>query len=249
MTANDYDFSRSFVRYASLPSNNAPRKQVEAVCHIPSANGKTARYYLTCACLGETMFAAADLIQKPVARVFLVVGEGGDFMFLKYHASAQWDRRDAIRVGQRIPTWNGRGARIVKAEVQMARHPRLRRLESPEDIRQALRTDAPLNARTSVVDADGRTRYVMDYPVKTFNLAADGRWQVDTGPVLALDSSSDPGAVNSRLIPGFVVFNAWDWAELALLKAAPPGDGSPPLAYYSDVRRIRVRNELFCGDG
>jgi hypothetical protein len=123
---------------------------------------------------------------------------------------------------------------------------RARRLESYEEIREAILGNRPLNGRSTWVAADGQTQIVMEYPIKTCNIANDkARWQIDTGPILAAAPAGDGGLSITGLVRAHLVYNAWDWAELAASAATPIEGTSAATIHYSDIRRITVQNELF----
>ncbi len=240
---NWVDFGRSFLKFTSDHARHTPRLQVDALCTLRTAGGREARYALTSPCICETMYAPSDLVQRP-SGVFRMIASTEEFMMLKDFAGAKADAREPRRVGEAMSTHDGKGSRVLRIEIDVAERGPGRRLEGYEEIREAILGNAPLNGRTTL--REGRTEAVMDYPIRVCNVPHTQRaWQVDTGPVLMLQGAEGPGLTVARLTPGYLVYNAWDWAEGAMLCYATEGSGLP-VARFSDVRRLAGRNEIFC---
>src|SRR5688572_22865539 len=66
------------------------------------------------------------------------------------------------------------------------------KLEGPDDVSQALKSDKRLVARTEFKSADGARSYVVEYPVKWADHGLDHKkYRVETGPVVLLDPDRD----------------------------------------------------------
>ena len=247
MTTPDYDFSRSFLQFTTGRVNHTPRLRIDAVCAFVSPDGAARVFVLTAACIGEKMYAQDCLVHRPPSEFLMIASADGEFMFLKRHADAANDVREAHRVGETMSTHDGRGAAMKKIEIVLAPAARARRIETYAEIREAILGNRALNGRTSYLDADGRTRIVMDYPIVVCNIPHDREmWQVDTGRVLAVKHAASGGLTVARLAPAYLVFNSWEWADLAILDAEPVGGGRS--AAYSDIRRLEARNDILLLD-
>lgn len=246
MTPNDYDYARSFLQFTTERTNHTPRMQVDASLRMRLPDGGEKEYFLTVPCISETMYAAADLIQRPSSEFYMIASQNDEFMTIKKHASSAHDaRRLPLHVGELMPTHDGKGTRMQRIMVAMKRFSRARRIESYEDIREAILGNKVLNGRSTMLDSDGKTQIMMEYPIKTCNIPHDRRqWQVDTGPVLVATDPMADGKPITRLNRAHLVCNSWDWAEIAAL-AVTPIDGAAATTHYSDIRRIVVRSEIF----
>jgi hypothetical protein len=245
---NDYDYARSFLQFTTDRTNHTPRLQVDASLRLCGADGAEEEYFLTAPCISETMYAAANLVQRPSSEFYMIASRDDEFMSVKEHASSAHDpQRRALRVGEVMPTHDGKGARMVRLEIAMRRFARTSRIESYEEIRDSILGNHPLNGRSTLLAADGQTRIVMEYPIKTCNIAHDkARWQIDTGPILVAVPAADGGLSITCLTRAHLVYNAWDWAEMAASAVTPIEGTAAATVHYSDIRRINVSNELFC---
>jgi hypothetical protein len=243
-TANTYDFSRSFLRWTSMPNNHTPRLQVAAACTL-TRDGISKEYFLSEMCTGEKMYAEKDLIHQPANEFAMVCAPNEEYMFFKWYAAAELNMIEVRRVGEAMTTQDGRGAKITEMPVHMARHARVRALTTYDDIRQAILGNKVLNARTEYLGEDGQTQVVMNYPVKICNIAhGRQRWQVDT-PVLIPDLSAKADLPIGVLRMGYIVFNSWDWAEVILRK---PGAKAAGKSSFTENRRLTVKNQIFRAD-
>ena len=244
---NTYDFSRSFIRWTSARISHTPRLQVDATCELTSG-GETTEFFLSAMCAGETMYAAADLIQLPAYEFAMICIPNDQYMFIKYHADDQRNIAEVHRVGEVMSTHDGKGAPVMEMTAEMAHFGTVREVKGYDEIREAILGGKLLNAETEYVGEDGRTRVVLRYPVKICNVANDQRrWQVDTGSILLPDLAATAELPVGRMRMGYIVFNEWDWAEVVLRRIQADEDGSPG-SHFSASRRLTVRNALYCAD-
>lgn len=254
MSTTPYDFSRSFLQWTSTGVHHTPRLQVEAACRV-TRDGESIEFFLGAACAGETMYAPRDLIQQPAYDFLMICAPGDQFMFAKLHADEALNIIEAHRVGGTMSTHSRRGSQVLDMTVTMARHAASRELIDHEQVREAIQTGERINGQT-IFDLPGElggsTRVEMTYPVKVCNVSHDvTRWQVDTGPVLvpALPATGDASADDaddlpvSRMRVGYLVFNDWDWAELAVRRfgAEPEPSGG---SHFRPSERIACRHHL-----
>jgi len=241
---NYYDFSRSFIKWTSTRVSHTPRLQVEAACRVIRA-GRRMDFFLSAACAGEAMYAPRGLIHQPAYEFTMICGRDGHYMFMKCHADEALNVAEAHRVGEMMSTQDGRGAAIVEMTAEMRRHGKARELQDYDEIRDAILRNRTLNARTEFRADGGRTRVVMDYPVKVCNVShTEQRWQIDTGPVLLPDPRARGGLAVQRMRVGYIVFNSWDWAEVAI-RALKQRRRTRPQSHFLRSVRLECRNRIF----
>lgn len=105
-----------------------------------------------------------------------------------------------------------------------------------------------MNARTSYTLTDG-TRVVLDYPIKTSNVAnADESWQMDVGPLLMPlpepDPNHRPELLVSRLSLGYLVYNKLDYAE-GIVRAKTELAGGGHVNFFSQRTELNCTTEIY----
>ena len=122
-------------------------------------------------------------------------------------------------------------------------------LENDAQVVEATGAFRPIVARTEVSSADGKTRAVIEYPVRTMNVQLERkRIQVDTGPLIYPDLDAAAGSEIEKLHLAFVCFNVDDVAEFIVRGPTPVvRDGEAVGTYidYSDVRRVPIKNTFY----
>ena len=246
---NHFCFDRSFLKFTTDHSNHTPRMQVDASCTITPCGGQSKTFYLTASCISESMYAPADLVHRPVSEFVMIASPNEEYMIIKCFALARPDLCEVHRVGHKMSTHDGNGSTVLKVEVDMAPAACAHKMEKYEEIRDATLGNRCLNGRTTFRDEDG-AEVVMNYPIRICNISHDqNRWQVDTGRVLLPSRRGGEGLTVSRLSPAYIVFNDWDWAEVAILNLATAEQTALCAAQYSDIRRLATRNEIFSHNG
>jgi len=246
------DFGRTFLRFTSTRVEHTPRLRIDAACTLAPADGPLRTYFLTCTCIGERMYVPVDLIHDPVSEFNLVAEPGVEFLMIKRHACAEHDVRSAHRLGETMPTHDGKGAAVVKLDVTVARHPQMTTVDRYQTFHDALLGDRPMNGRTTYTDDDGSTQVIMEYPACTVNVAHDREaWQVDAGPVL-MPVHDDPRRLDvERFDQAFLVYNRWDYAETVIrcpvATASVPGTFAQ-TRFYNLRRNLHCQNELFVAE-
>jgi hypothetical protein len=181
------------------------------------------------------MYRDSDLIQEPVAQFTAIVLPDREVAFLRRTVLDAAETRSSIRLGTPMPTHSGVPATMLELRVQPAEARAVTRIEGVEAIRAAVLGGARIIGRTRLGWQDAAV--TLEYPVTTANVANDRpAWQVDAGPVLLPTRASVPDALAvDAFEPGYLVFDAPDWAEITALG----GDGiARPV-------RIDASNELF----
>lgn len=247
---NDIDFGRSFVHCTSEPENHTPRLGLAACCTLSSPGQKNRSYFLSVACIAENMYRGKDLIHDPAAEFTLIVSPAAEFLMIKRHASAEHDVRSAHRVGEVMPSRDGRGSKLVEVNVSVARYGQVHSIKDYVDFRQGLLENYPINGRTTYIDGDQTSRVTLDYPVTTCNVRHDPPgWQVDAGPLLIPDrslSGSDELEIN-RLELAYMVYNRFDYAEAIVRRSTAVSADQPTILtnHYSHMRTLQCSTELF----
>lgn len=240
------DFGRSMLRFSTTRVNHTPRLLIDAACTLAWPGGASKTFYLTCPCIGEAMYVPENLIHDPVSEFVLIGAPGDQFCTHKRHGDGARDLRAAHRVGQKMPTHDGKGATMVELAVTLRHHRSVQPIKTYDDFRAALLGDKLINARTVFTDGDG-TVVTLDYPARTVNVAHDKQaWQVDAGPIL-MPAAATLGAdlPVACLDVAYLVFNRWDYGEAALRRAA---GGNDPRCQFELRRRLSCRHELFVVD-
>jgi len=134
---NNIDFGRSFIYCTSVPENHTPRLGMAACCTLSSPGEKNRSYFLSVACIAENMYRSNDLIHEPAAEFILIVAPAMEFLMIKRHASAEHDVRSARRVGEVMPSRDGRGSRLLEAGVSISRYGKYHTIKDYTDFRRA----------------------------------------------------------------------------------------------------------------
>ena len=232
------DFGNSYLYFTSDGANHTPRIRLDAVCTLV---GETARtYYLGCACMAENMYRPKGHIQEPVAEFTIILSPGREFQILKRHASAAHDVRRSLRVGERMPTHDGKGSTMLSVEAKLRHATRETPIVDYDGFRAALLAGHSINARTTFLDADGKTRVILDYPANTTNASNDQpAWQVDAGPMLFPLPAKENALEVDRMELAFIVFNSFEYAEVAI------NEPSAGTRHFASPRGLACKNELF----
>ena len=239
---NSINFARSFLHFVTDRPHHTAVARMAATCQLTLADGTSKWFVLTDECICETMYAQEELVQPPGQEFLLIAAPGDQFMFIKNASGSGPDQREAHRVGADMTTYAGRST-VKSVEVAMSHYPSVQKLTSDEQICEAILSHRSINGQTHYTDPADGTKVQMEYPVRCLNCAQDElRWQMDTGRVLALARGPVNGLLVERLAPSYIVFNQSDWAELAILKTTLEG---ATASQYSDIRKLRVCNELF----
>jgi len=241
--ALNYDYSRSFVQWWNDRINHSPRCAIHASCRLTRAGVSEREFFLTHPCVGENMYADKNLIHVPVADFHGVFDPREEFMLVKVFADKPTESRMVHRVNETIPTFDGKGIKIIRIEIAMRRFPSVRPLRTDHEVYAAMVANLPILARTTY--RDGRTKVICEYPVTVMNASHDDRrWQVDTGPILLPDFSIRSELEVGRFRQAFIVFNRWDWAEIAIRRPTKSSRNAVVM-HPSSPRKLKAKNELF----
>lgn len=240
-----YDYSRSFLQWTGR-SQHVPRCAVHASCRLRARDGSEREFFLAHPCAAETMYVDKDLIHVPSAEFHMTSEPGKEYLFVKVFADEPTELRMAHRVGETVPTKDGRGASITRIDVQMRSFSSVRELKTDQAVCEALLANLPVMGRSSFLTDDGETLVVCEYPVTVMNARpSDQRWQVDTGPVLLPDYSLKSELMVGLFRQAYLVYNSWNWAEVAMRRPTPMAKTGTTVMHYSSPQRLTMQNQLF----
>ncbi len=253
------DYGRSFV--CTLGPENAPRFWVESRCRITDGAGRhSVEYYQCGSCKSEHTFAPRDLFMDPNYDFLPIFSEDTLIVFRRHAWCGEGYRHHALSVGrwddsgETDPRFQYREVREMKGHpvwggmVPCLREATVRPLANAADIDEAHRAGLPVLAQTLIRDAATGHEAVLEYPVKTMNLrAAEGLWQVDTGPLMLPDLSQPPERWAQTCRLAFIAFNTWDWADCVIEQPTPilrDGEEIAWVYHYSGLLHLETRNVL-----
>jgi len=123
-------------------------------------------------------------------------------------------------------------------------------IQTDEAVIEATLNDLPLVAQTEIGDEQRQMRAIIEYPVKTMNIHPERkRFQVDTGPLLLPDFTSDAGEQIEWFSLAHVVYNTFDRAEFIIRQPTPvhkDGQEVCSVMHYSGIRVHKARNTILC---
>ena len=230
------DYGRSFIGNKSR--GNAVRFWVESRAILVDDTAGTQTLIYQCgSCKSEHTFAQKDLLHEDNYDFMPVYG-AHHILILRRHVDAR-DRYREVR--RAVDVWGG-------PIMQLHYGRTVTELNTFEEIRDVTATDMPLVAQTEIVNESVGMRCIMEYPVKTMNIAVDkGIWQVDTGPIAFPDLSRrfDPPVNSVRL--AFAVFNAPDFCDFVIEQPTPvlrDGKEVCSVYHYSNPVSFTAKNRV-----
>ena len=227
----------------NIPHGNMARIQLDALIDvIDRRSGKSERFVLIAPCRTEWVYAEDRLFQIPS-------NEYRNIYSLSEQRSMGRSITDDGKPTRGHPVSDG--YRSLKIDVRTSR--RTRQLTSPAEIVKATAKNVPLVGRTRIDDPNGLARYVLEYPIKTMNFQPKtNSFQVDTGPLLVADFSSQTERAIDRLEMAHVAYNRLDRAEFILLRPTPIQDEQGKqlcqVLHYSEVREDKAENVILAGE-
>jgi hypothetical protein len=233
---------RPYARH-NTPQGSLARLQLEALVDVSDeVGGKTERYVLIAPCRSEWVYAEDRLFQLP-SREYRNVYSSTTQRGLGHGISYQGKQSRGRPI-------NDHG-RTLEIDVQTFGATNL--LPTPAEIVRATSQNVPLVARTEIRDPQARRRYLLEYPIKTMNFQPKTEsFQVDTGPLLVPDFTTNVTRPIDGLEMAHVAYNRLDRAEFILRRPTPVLDenGKPlcEVLHYSEVRELSARTQIFGGE-
>ena len=226
----------------NIPLGNKCRIPIESFIDvIDEATGGSERFVLTIGHPSEWLFAENRLFQTP---------------------SNEWRSIYSLleqRSMGRSHTYQGPAPQghpvkdtFSSLEIHVPTHPRTQTLENYAQIDDAIWKRVPLVGRTEIRDPKRRKRYIIEYPIGIASSMREmQRFQVDTGPVLVPDFTSEAQRDIDRLEMAYIIYNRLDRAEFILRRPTPIMDATGREAAralnYSEVREYPARTWILSG--
>ncbi len=242
------DDPRPYSRH-NLPSGNKARILLESFIDvIDERTGATERFVLTVGHPTEWMFVEDRIFHIP-SKEWRAIYSLKEVRNMGPSLTYQGKPSRGRRWRDRSPT---SGAAISSLAIDVRRFPRTRVLKTHAEIDAAIWSKVPLVGRTEIRDPKRRERYLLEYPIIIISSVQEtGRFQVDTGPVLVPDFTSEAESIIDRLEMAYIAYNRLDRAEFILRRPTPlpsHSEGKPSLILYpSEVREYQARNWLLGG--
>ena len=208
------------------------RFHLDARCLLRDAQGQTvAEFFLGAPCHTEYTIARTNLFQLPSAEWRLAFSHT-DSLPIASRPSAEREEVRATPLSRGFQDWR-LNLRSFAGE---------RVLSAVAPIVQATFAGEALNARTAYRDAGTGLGVELEYPVNVMNLnAADGEFQVCTGPVLLPDLATWDGGSVHRVFIAHAAFSRFDRVEFILRREVA---AAPEERVWLDQPRGRDRLEL-----
>ena len=225
---------------------NTCRTQLLARCELADQEtGDSGEFFLGKNCIGEHMYKDGGIVQVPTAEVCLVYCED-DWMLVKKFANHD---HDVIQVGSaddNPPDFDGQQSYWSDFQFHLPRAA-ARPLPVPDDIIDATLAFEPLVARTTIADARGRWRAVLEYPVVYMNVHPPIQgFTLDVGPILFPDFDSRAVPMIRRMELAYILYKRLDHAEFAVRVPTPVVAGGPgQTLHYTKVIEMNATNEFF----
>jgi hypothetical protein len=240
------DFAGSFMTWKPQnPDGNIARIQLDAACTLTDpVSGATETFYLIAPCRSERMYGDDRLFAIPNYEYSGIWSERA-VLILRTHWVSDRDYREYGEFGERPQRYRG-------VHLDVRAHRGVVELTEPAEIIAATLDNRPLIGRTELLDEASGLRAVLEYPIKTMNVARHpDRFQVDTGPLIVPSFAAEQTRPIERFDVAHVVYNRLDKAEFILRRPTPIGaDGGPPSTTdYSQVWVTPARHSLQCAMG
>jgi len=197
---------------------------------IDEAQGTEEQYIQAASCKSEDTFAERDLFQQDNYDFLPVFGPSFGVVFRR----KAWQNPNYKTVVPTEELWRGQAYHLVDAAACHA-------LQTSTEILDATARFEPLVAQTEIWCEETRLRAIIEYPIKTMNTrAADGAYQVDTGPVAFPDLSARHERNADGLSLAFVAFNAPDFADFVIEEPCSINASSGTASVYHYSRRLSL---------
>ena len=225
---------------------NTCRTQILAKCELLNgASGEAGTFFLGKECIGEFMYQAGGMAQVPTAEVCCIFSEGESSQLKKF-ANHERDVRQSHRCGEKVQLFDGRYACWTELRLDLKTAP-ARLLETPDDIIAATLASEAMVGRTALEDEASQWQAVIEFPIVYMNAHPPAkRFQVDVGPVLFPDFSTEAPSPIAMLELAYILFNEFDKVEFAVRAPTRVADDHQAEAlHFSRVVRLPARNQLF----
>ena len=243
------DYRSSFAINSSARNGeekNTCRTQLLARCVLSGKDsGQTEQFFLGKECIGEHMYQERGIAQVPTSEVCIIFSAGDSSLLKKF---ANHDN-DVVQPGaMTVPRKGFDGSYANWTSLRfILQEAAARPLRNADEIIRATLEGAPLVGRTTLDDAEGNWRAVLEYPIPYMNVhPPENRFQVDVGPILYPDFSSAAPSLVQRLQLAYVMYNRLDGVEFALRVPTQVTEGqSANTLHYSEVVKTGAPSALY----
>ena len=237
------DYGRSFIQSTGEGTRNSPRFWVESCTRIvDETTGATEDFHQCGACKAETIFVDTGIFSSDNHDFTPIFGPEYNLIFR---------RKAYLNAGYRTVTPAG-DPWVLETRTRQAASPRL--LETDAAVIEATYANLPIVVQVEIANETLGLRGIVECPVKTMNIdAAQGRFQVDTGPVVWPDLSLRHDRLVDSLSLAFIVFNASAYVETVTevpTELGIEGAGATRVHHFSEIQSHESTNRVYCvGEG
>ncbi len=222
------DFSRSFVTFTTIGHTNNARLQIESCCTVQQPGQSPRTYYFFASCKSEDTYGLGELFY----------GDNYDFcgLFSKneyaIYRTKSTHHDGFLEAGKSVDRFED-----VRWHMSYGVG---RELQEDEDIVRGTEAGNPLVG--SVEWADGKTKYSVEFPIKTMNVNdQEMLWQVDTGPV---PFPAEGGTSAAGFRPAYVAYNRHIMADF-IVQNPLELEGGQSVTHYHQRIRVEAKARVF----
>lgn len=227
------DFRRSFLNFKTNPSlliqNNHSRRQIESkLSVIDSEQDVTTDYFLGVSVRSEAMYQTDRIFLSPNYEFFPIFSTN-TVQFRRRHFPYRADNNEEEKGA--LQNLSSFSADVI----YLARNKSL----TPTQILKASIEGYALQAK--VTTKLNNQEFIFQFPIKLINVDdVDGRFQVDTGPIVVPQDFKVKILSNSQLVRASIAFNSLDKIELILEEPFYPHCYIRILCSLHYARRVRL---------
>ena len=269
------DFNRSFVTFVTHGHGNNARIQVECRCTLRerlATHWAERTYLLVASCKSEDTFGSGDLFLQPnydfcaifsdvdtaarrahadvsledmgVERPFCpetqqVVDESAhraaEYTIIRAHAGCDVGGKET---GDTLERFHDIVVQLAEVDAEDC--------EDDDEVIHVTLQGVPIVGVTTISDPASGREAILEYPIKTMNVNdIDTIWQVDTGPLVFPDLSSQAERRIEWLDLAFIVYNRLDRAEFIIqAPTAVEGAADVLVPHYSRAHKCPATNRI-----
>ena len=171
-------------------------------------------------------------------------------MFVKHFAEAPGYSRLANRLGETVPTHDGKGSTITEMNTGIRNFTQVVEMTEYQEVYDAMMGNYPILGRTSYTTLRGEEEIdvVLEYPITVMNARhKHDTWQIDTGLILVPDFSIECKLEVGIFRRAYIVYNKWDYAEHVMELPDKVEEAVFPIVQLTDPKPLApvVHNQLF----
>lgn len=236
------DFSRSYLRWSvnDPKESNTVRITFDARTEIiDERTGEREEFFLIKPCKSEFMYVKRGMWKDPNYD-FMGIWSKRQFRIFRTWASIP--KKFAPGMTDGLVQALDERFKDVKLEVSKFRSARV--LRTDREVVKASLGGGQIVAFHEIRDAKRKLRAIMEYPMTTMNFIEDqGKFQVDTGPLLFADLASKKKDKIALLTPAFAVYNDFRYVEFVLRVPTPVAKGVKVM-HYSKILPMNQKTTL-----